>query len=394
MGDERNQHRSAQSEPGLEVAVLAGGCFWGVEDILRGVPGVVDTEVGYTGGWLENPTYDDTHDGKSGHAEAVRITFDPSIISYEDLLEKWFFKLHDPTTLNRQGNDRGTQYRSAIFPQTPEQQRAAERVKARVEASGQLASAHHDDNRASLALVQCRALPPGLLAQAPWRLHLSLHAGVAAVGTFRVRNPSLRMPTSADNVWAVLAWGGVSSVGLLVGAIAGTFGRMPHHAIAMAMSVGAGLLLAGVSLKVAADAITIAGPVAAALSLLLGATAFSASNALLARFGAAHRKRCGDCIQQPAESEQPGSGVAIALGNALDAVPGAVVLGIALQDRIVPLALVFAFSVGNLPEALSSAAGMRVAGRSYTYIFLALECDRDRRSDRHRGRVCGVRFAQ
>jgi methionine-S-sulfoxide reductase len=119
-----------------EVAVIAGGCFWGVEDILRNVPGVIDTEVGYTGGWLENPTYHDTHDSRSGHAEAVRVTFDPSILSYEDLLEKWFFKLHDPTTLNRQGNDIGTQYRSAIFPQTPEQRETAERVKARVDASG------------------------------------------------------------------------------------------------------------------------------------------------------------------------------------------------------------------------------------------------------------------
>lgn len=135
MTDDR-QHLSVQSATGLEVAVVAGGCFWGVEEILRTVPGVVDTEVGYTGGWLESPTYDDTHDGKSGHAEAVRITFDPSIISYEDLLEKWFFKLHDPTTLNRQGNDRGTQYRSAIFPQSPEQKGSAERVKARVETSG------------------------------------------------------------------------------------------------------------------------------------------------------------------------------------------------------------------------------------------------------------------
>jgi ZIP family zinc transporter len=162
----------------------------------------------------------------------------------------------------------------------------------------------------------------------------------------------------------------VPSVGLLVGAIAGSFSRLSHHAIAMAMSVGAGLLLAAVSLKVAADAIRIAGPVAAALSLLLGAAAFSASNALLAQFGAAHRKRCGDCIQQPAESQQPGSGVAIALGTALDAVPEAMVLGIALRGPVVPLALVIAFSVGNLPEALSSAAGMRAAGRSYTYIFL------------------------
>jgi methionine-S-sulfoxide reductase len=120
----------------VEVAVLAGGCFWGVEEILRGVPGVIDTEVGYTGGWMENPMYDDTHDSRSGHAEAVRVRFDPSIISYEDLLEKWFFKLHDPTTLNRQGNDIGTQYRSAIFPQSSAQKDTAERVKARVEASG------------------------------------------------------------------------------------------------------------------------------------------------------------------------------------------------------------------------------------------------------------------
>lgn len=119
-----------------EVAVLAGGCFWGVEEILRDVPGVIDTEVGYTGGWLENPTYSDTHYSKSGHAEAIRVTFDPALLSYEDLLEKWFFKLHDPTTLNRQGNDRGTQYRSAIFPQTPEQKATAERVRARVDASG------------------------------------------------------------------------------------------------------------------------------------------------------------------------------------------------------------------------------------------------------------------
>jgi zinc transporter, ZIP family len=178
------------------------------------------------------------------------------------------------------------------------------------------------------------------------------------------------MPTSADDVWAALAWGAVSSAGLLVGAIAGSFFGMPHRAIAMAMSVGAGLLLAGASLKVAADAIRIAGPVAAALSLLLGAAVFSASNALLVRFGAAHRKRCGECVQQPTETQQPGSGVAIAVGNALDALPEALVLGIVLHDRVVPLALVFAFSVGSLPEALSSAAGMRSAGRSYTYIFL------------------------
>jgi methionine-S-sulfoxide reductase len=141
MGNGRTEEMTAMSDEktdgqASEVAVLAGGCFWGVEDILRNVPGVMETDVGYTGGWLENPTYDDTHDSKSGHAEAIRVTFDPAVLSYEDLLEQWFFKLHDPTTLNRQGNDVGTQYRSAIFPQSTEQQAAAERVIARVNASG------------------------------------------------------------------------------------------------------------------------------------------------------------------------------------------------------------------------------------------------------------------
>jgi ZIP family zinc transporter len=178
------------------------------------------------------------------------------------------------------------------------------------------------------------------------------------------------MPPSADQIWAALAWGAASSAGLLIGALAGAFSRLRHNAMSMAMSVGAGLLLAGVSLKLAADAIQMAGPAAAALAFLIGAAVFSACNAQLARFGAAHRKRCGDCVQQPSESQQPGSRVAIALGNALDTVPEALVLGIALQDRIVPVALIFAFSVGNVPMALSSTAGMRAAGRSYTYVLL------------------------
>src|SRR5262249_29236410 len=114
----RTNSSPVAKESQTEAAVLAGGCFWGVEDILRDVPGGIDKDGGYTSGWLENPTYADTHHSKSGHAEAVRITLDPEILTYEDLLEKWFFKLHDPTTLNGQGYDVGTQYRSAIFPQT------------------------------------------------------------------------------------------------------------------------------------------------------------------------------------------------------------------------------------------------------------------------------------
>ena len=122
--------------PDREVAVLAGGCFWGMQDILRKIPGVLETQVGYTGGWLPNPRYEDTHDSRSGHAEAVRVVFDPRLLPYEVLLERWFFRMHDPTTKDRQGNDVGTQYRSAIFTLSPAQRATAEAVKARVQASG------------------------------------------------------------------------------------------------------------------------------------------------------------------------------------------------------------------------------------------------------------------
>jgi peptide methionine sulfoxide reductase msrA/msrB len=120
----------------LETAVLAGGCFWGMEEIIRKIPGVLETEVGYTGGTLAKPTYEAVHTGRTGHAEAIRITFDPTKLTYEDLLEKWFFRMHNPTTKNQQGNDMGTQYRSAIFVTSPAQREAAERVKTRVDASG------------------------------------------------------------------------------------------------------------------------------------------------------------------------------------------------------------------------------------------------------------------
>jgi peptide methionine sulfoxide reductase msrA/msrB len=118
-----------------EVATLAGGCFWGMEEILRKIPGVIDTRVGYTGGTTANPTYPDVHAGDTGHAEAVEVIFDPSRLSYEALLG-YFFRMHDPTTPNRQGNDVGTSYRSAIFYHDEEQRRVAERVKTSVDASG------------------------------------------------------------------------------------------------------------------------------------------------------------------------------------------------------------------------------------------------------------------
>lgn len=127
---------NAGGEAGREVALLAGGCFWGMEEILREIPGVIDVETGYTGGSTLSPRYQDVRTGLTGHAESVRVVFDPARISYAELLEKWFFRMHDPTTKNRQGNDVGSQYRSAIFATTPEQRATAREVKDRVAASG------------------------------------------------------------------------------------------------------------------------------------------------------------------------------------------------------------------------------------------------------------------
>jgi len=118
-----------------EVAVLAGGCFWGMEEILRKIPGVIDTEVGYTGGKTQAPTYEQVKTAQTDHAEAIRVAFDPKVLSFAKLLES-FFAMHDPTTVNRQGNDIGTQYRSCIFFQNEEQKKIATRVISEVDKSG------------------------------------------------------------------------------------------------------------------------------------------------------------------------------------------------------------------------------------------------------------------
>lgn len=122
-------------KPARETAILAGGCFWGVEEIIRKIPGVVDTTAGYTGGKTANPTYQAVCTGATGHAEAIEIRFDPALLSYETLLD-YFYRMHDPTTLNRQHNDVGTQYRSAIFYTTEAQRQIAASVKARWDKSG------------------------------------------------------------------------------------------------------------------------------------------------------------------------------------------------------------------------------------------------------------------
>ena len=117
----------------MEKATFAAGCFWGVEASFRALPGVVDAAVGYTGGGLANPTYRDVCTDETGHAEALEITFDPSRISYDQLLDH-FWQMHDPTTLNRQGPDFGKQYRSAIFFHSPEQEKAAQASRQRWQA--------------------------------------------------------------------------------------------------------------------------------------------------------------------------------------------------------------------------------------------------------------------
>lgn len=132
-----NQTRSnsMESQQQREVAILAGGCFWCVEAVYELVEGVVAVESGYIGGSVDNPTYKEVCEGTTGHAEACRVTFDPTVISFADMLQV-FFAAHDPTTLNRQGNDIGTQYRSAIFTLNKEQEETSREYVRQLTASG------------------------------------------------------------------------------------------------------------------------------------------------------------------------------------------------------------------------------------------------------------------
>ena len=121
----------------IEIVYLAGGCYWGLEDLLRKIPGVVETAVGFSGGHVKNVCYREVTTGTTGHAETVKVMFDIEVLSFTDLL-RFFFKIHNPTTLNQQGNDIGTQYRSAIFSTTSEQVFLAEDLIKKIDASGVL----------------------------------------------------------------------------------------------------------------------------------------------------------------------------------------------------------------------------------------------------------------
>jgi ZIP family zinc transporter len=165
-------------------------------------------------------------------------------------------------------------------------------------------------------------------------------------------------------------WGTIAGSGLLVGAVGGFYAPLTHAAIARAMTFAAGVLLAVVAMDLMTDARGGASLQWTVAGMLSGAAVFSSVNWGLSRRGARHRKRCGECVEQPDEARQPGSGLAIAAGTFLDGVPEGVVLGLSVLQQDAPgLGTVAAFFLGNVPEALSSSAGMRRAGRSARYVF-------------------------
>ena len=165
-------------------------------------------------------------------------------------------------------------------------------------------------------------------------------------------------------------WGAVSSSGLLIGAVGGYYTSFQHNTIARAMTFAAGVLLAVVAVDLVINARGAASLPLTVMGMLCGAAVFSSVNWLLSRRGAQHRKRCGECVEQPKEEQQPGSGLAIAVGTFLDGVPEGVVLGLSVLHHGAPgTGTVAAFFLANIPEALSSSAGMRRAGRSASYVF-------------------------
>ncbi len=161
----------------MEKALFGAGCFWGVEDFFRQVPGVSDAVSGYAGGTTDSPSYRQVCGGDTYHAEVVEVTFDPAKVSYRALVEL-FFRMHNPTQRNRQGPDFGTQYRSVIFTHGAEQARIAAAVEGRGGGLGQVEAAHRHPDRARPRLLEGRGKPPALFPEA-WRLLPRVLRGVA-----------------------------------------------------------------------------------------------------------------------------------------------------------------------------------------------------------------------
>ena len=185
---------------GFEVAIFGLGCFWGAEEIYWQMPGVWSTSVGYAGGTTPNPSYEEVCSGRTGHTEAVRIVFDPSVVSYADLV-KTFFEVHDPTQGMRQGNDVGTQYRSAIYYTTPEQERTArELTKIYGDELGppQVRRHHHrDPPRVRDAVLLRRGPPPAVPVEEPVRLPLPCQRRREVPGRRLTTLPRRRSASSA-----------------------------------------------------------------------------------------------------------------------------------------------------------------------------------------------------
>lgn len=175
------------------------------------------------------------------------------------------------------------------------------------------------------------------------------------------------MPEALMSPMSAFWWGLAAASGLLAGAVLALATRLSHRIIAAAMSLGAGVLLSIASIRIASEALPLAGAASTVGGIIIGAAMFSIANAALA--GAKDRKRCGECKAQPSEAESPGSGTSIALGTALDAVPEALVLGVTLRAGGPDFVLIMALALSNLPEALSGTAGMRVASRSAAYVL-------------------------
>ena len=155
----------------MEIATFGAGCFWGVESVFEQVDGVVATKVGYTGGFTDAPSYEDVCSHRTGHAEAVEVTFDPARVSYDKLLDI-FWMNHDPTQVNRQGPDVGDNYRTVIFYHSPEQEAAAIASKKRLEEFGPLQASDRDRDRAGREVLGRRGVPPEVLLAARHRLDL------------------------------------------------------------------------------------------------------------------------------------------------------------------------------------------------------------------------------